>query len=278
MKPMLARTYGPKFNQFPVYVQPKLNGVRALYQNGTFQSRDEKLWRPNVLRHLVDELQRLTALHWIAPDTILDGELYVHGWRLGRISGAVAPNRADPNEDTPHIEYHVFDTVDLNKTFYERWQPLWDRIHKNEDLSKLVYFVPHMFCSSNEIIKDWFRHFTAEGYEGVMIRPDSLYEFGISPHGTERRSKSLWKYKSWQDGEFMCFATTGGAGKADIGIGALWCRTDKGAEFKIGTGFTDEERIEFYENPPIDKLIKVRYLELTKDGIPFNASFMQVMI
>jgi hypothetical protein len=96
---------------------------------------------------------------------------------------------------------------------------------------------------------------------------------------TRLNSKYLWKYKHWEDDEFICAAVTQGEGKADIGIGALVCRRSSTDDqcFKVGTGFSDDERREFMTNPPIGKLIKVHYLCLTDDGIPFNPSFLCVM-
>jgi DNA ligase-1 len=122
-----------------------------------------------------------------------------------------------------------------------------------------------------------FHMYTKLGYEGIMLRPDGPYEFGITDHDTQKRSQFLWKHKSWQDDEFYCVGVTEGEGKADIGIGALRCAKENGPAFKVGTGFSDEDRIEFMKFPPIGKLVRVRYLCLTDDNIPFNPSFIAVM-
>lgn len=289
MKPMLARTLGPKFDQFPCFVQPKLNGVRALYQQpckssfGIFQSRDEKVWLDRVLRHLCDELE---PLYETLGPLILDGELYVHGWRLQRINGAIAVNRLEPNNDTRQIEFHVFDVVDPKKRFSERWFDIYHKIW--------VANLPHVKAVATDIIANrlmldqHFHHYTSKGYEGIMLRPDGPYEFGehLGRGGTmtSYRSRTLWKHKQWEDGEFRCCGITQGEGKADIGIGALVLEKNLARElrdetdtFKVGTGLDDSDRIAFMQNPPIGKLVKVRYLELTKDGIPFNPSFLAVL-
>ena len=46
-KPMLAVDYDPNEATWPMIGQPKLNGIRCLYNNThkTFQSRPGKLWR-----------------------------------------------------------------------------------------------------------------------------------------------------------------------------------------------------------------------------------------
>lgn len=270
---MLARTFGPKYTRFPCYVQPKLNGVRALYQDGVFQSRDEKLWKRPVLKHLVDDLQQLGL-----ENAVLDGELYVHGWRLQRINGAIAVNRNEPCADTLNVEYHIFDIVDPTKKFSERWLPVAYGL--KESMLEHCKIVTTDYVHTPEEMERYFHHYTSHGYEGIMLRPDGLYEFGETPHGTQKRSDTLWKYKQWEDAEFVCVGVTQGEGKADIGIGALVCEVKShmsNAIFKVGTGFSDEDRIAYATNPPLGQLVRVRYLELTADGIPFNPSFLALM-
>jgi ATP-dependent DNA ligase len=70
---MLALEYNGNI-KYPVWVQPKLDGVRCLiYMNKdsiVFQSRQNKLFEPFV--HLLPELQKIFKDY---PDIILDGEL-----------------------------------------------------------------------------------------------------------------------------------------------------------------------------------------------------------
>jgi ATP-dependent DNA ligase len=155
-----------------------------------------------------------------------------------------------------------------------------------------IKLVPTATCDSRETLDIHFHALTAQGYEGVMLRPNGPYEYGETPHGTTKRSEYLWKYKSWEDAEFRCLGVTQGQGKADIGIGALTlCSVDPIVlgnrigktvssdipTFACGTGFDDSERIEYMKNPPIGKLVKVRYLCLSADGIPLNPSFLAVL-
>jgi ATP-dependent DNA ligase len=291
VKPQLARTLGPKFSSWPCYVQPKLNGVRALYQHqpnykmdserGFFQSRDEKTWSHKVLNHLHIELESIQPM---LGDLILDGELYVHGWRLQDINAAIAVNRKEPTDKTPSVCFHVFDIVDPNRNFSSRWFEIYHGLLSAE--LPHVKAVPTALSNSREEMEQHFHLYTREGYEGIMLRPDGPYEFGehLASHGrnmTTFRSKFLWKHKAWEDDEFVCEGVTQGEGKANIGIGALVLYASVDYEnpilFKVGTGFTDEERIEFAKNPPLGKMVKVRYLCLTADGIPFNPSFMCIM-
>jgi ATP-dependent DNA ligase len=268
MKPMLARTIGPKFASFPCYLQPKLNGVRALYQAEVFQSRDKKLWQVGVLSHLLEELA--TIKRYLGP-IILDGELYVHGWKLQRINGAVAVNRREPIPDTLKICYYVFDVVDTSRNFSERFLEETKQILIEAALPH-IQVVSTCHAWLREEVDLEFTNCIANGFEGIMLRPDGPYELN-------KRSKYLWKYKSWHDAEFICVGVTTGQGKAAIGIGALICTIGpNGPTFEIGTGFSDDERIEFAENSPVGKLIRVKYNpDLTNAGRPTHASFLAVM-
>jgi ATP-dependent DNA ligase len=134
-------------------------------------------------------------------------------------------------------------------------------------------------------MNSYFKLYTFLGYEGIMLRPSGVYEFGEHLSNrtnslTQWRSRTLWKHKLWEDDEFICVGVTQGQGKADIGIGALqfqprpetFRRWETPCE--VGTGFSDEERIHFMQHPPIGDLIKVRYLTLTNDLKPFNPSYL----
>lgn len=288
MRPMLARTYGPRFSSFPCYCQPKLNGIRALTQHGLFQSRGEILWKPSFFPHLVDQINALNLSH-----LILDGELYVHGWRLQRINSAVGVNNLSPNLDTPSIQFHVFDVIDRDRPFSARWFETYNTILQ-ADLPNIVA-VPTALIQNVGDMQMHFNAYTSLGYEGIMLRPDGPYEFGehLANHGhnmTSFRSTYLWKHKSWEDDEFVCIGVTSGEGKADIGIGALVLQANHHNEpkpytgdreviptFRVGTGFSDDERSFFKKNPPIGKQVKIRYLELTASGVPFNPSFLAVV-
>ena len=146
MKPLLAHIYEPHRVTYPCYVQPKLNGIRALYQNGCFQSRDGIPFPTGLLSHLARPL-----LDTFDPSVILDGELYVHGWPLQRINAAVTPVRQHPTEDTVQVEYHVFDVVDFGKTFEERFfafKTLFDKAYGTK------FIEPKFWPVATAVVKD----------------------------------------------------------------------------------------------------------------------------
>ena len=294
MKPLLAHIYEPHRVTYPCYVQPKLNGIRALYQNGRFQSRDKVPFPTGLLDHLAKPL--LAAFD---PSVILDGELYVHGWPLQRINAAVTPVRQTPTEDTIKVEYHVFDRVDFTRTFISR-VPMgdWGMIRSVETTS----------VGSAEEADELYAEFVQRGYEGCMYRlgdcpyttpkqhwaqAGPLWRVEPRPRGSFLSDKSnrvwhLLKRKDWQDAEFECVGLQEGEGKYVGTLGALLCQPltiqlpkpiarAEARRFHVGSGLTDAERDHYWANPPIGRLVKVKYLVLSSAGIPLNPTILAIL-
>jgi len=279
MKPLLAHIYEPHRVTYPCYVQPKLNGIRALYQNGGFQSRDGIPFPVGLLRHLAEPL-----LPTFAPEVILDGELYVHGWPLQRINAAVTPVRQTPTEDTVQVEYHVFDVVDFERSFFDRIN-IQTQIGHLRKAGGPVALVHTVHVGAEQLANQYYAQFVEDKYEGMM------YRLGDCPYTVAKQMKKetwgaancrspflsdkdnrcwhLLKRKDWQDHEFECLAVIEGEGKLAGTLGALVVLAARG-KFHVGSGLTDSQRAHYWANPPIGKMIKVKYLCLSSDGIPLN--------
>ena len=284
MKPLLAHTYAPhrvNFNQ-PVWLQYKLNGVRALSQGANFQSRDELPWDPSVLSHLSSYMREMFPLDWV-----LDGELYVHGWSLQKINGAIAVNRNGAREDSCLVEYHIFDRVDWQAPFDVRFVEMM-RTKLGLTFGNVpIKFVQTVKVLSNEQADAYYAYAIQNHYEGIMYRlgdcpythPKQPGNFGRSRFLSDK-SNRVWhmlKRKDWQDNEFTCVRVEEGEGKRSGMAGALICETVTGQYFGVGSGLTESECIYYYENPPIGRKIKVKFLCYTADGIPFNPTVIAVL-
>lgn len=105
--PMLAFDYFKRGKdiKFPCYVQPKLDGVRAIFNTsfGAFQSRTGKKFAH--LEHIIEELSPLNLL--------LDGELYSNRLTFQEITGMV--NKKKLTEDDilkqKEIIFVVYDII-----------------------------------------------------------------------------------------------------------------------------------------------------------------------
>lgn len=259
---MLAHPYAEhKINSFPVYVQPKLDGIRALYQGGNFHSRDCKLFSRDLLRHIEHPD--------IVQNVVFDGEFYAHGASLQAINSAVAVNRKLPTEFTERIKFHVFDcyvTTNPDLPFSQRLDYL-QTIHSHLHSWKGWNVVPTEKFDTIQLINNFHRNCLEQSYEGSIIRLDSSY--------VQTRSWSLLKRKDFIDDEFDVIGYTEGTGKHLGRMGALACRTKHGEVFYVGGGFSDFERDLWYgTNAALPKRIKVKFQKLTDGGIPRHPNFM----
>jgi len=94
----------------------------------------------------------------------------------------------------------------------------------------------------------------------------------------------LLKRKDWQDAEFICVGVVEGEGKLRGMLGAVKCECNyvtanktpgTGIDiFNVGSGLSDSERQHYWLNPPIGRLVKVKYLCLSDAGIPLNPTIL----
>jgi ATP-dependent DNA ligase len=228
---------------FPVYVQPKLDGIRCLvYQkNGqwVFQSRNHTVFQP--FPHLETVLPK---------GYILDGELYKHDLDFQAITSIV---RKKNHPDLSQLQYHVYDVI-TEGTFEERLKII-------SGLNGIV-LTETKKVNSVEEIEEYHGKCVERGYEGIMIRnPKGLYK--------QTRSKDLLKYKHFKTEEYQVVGHT--VGKGDIAI--FECQTGTEADnktFGVMMKATLEQKKEILENihDYYGKWLTVKYQELSKDGIP----------
>ncbi len=235
---MLAHEWNQENLKFPVYVQPKLDGIRCLvYEKDgkwVFQSRNHTVFQP--FPHLEKELP---------SGYILDGELYRHGLDFQTITSIV---RKKNHPDLSQLQYHVYDKIDEG-TFEERYKGL---------LSLSVMLTETRMAHSIDDLEKYHDHCVERGYEGIMIRnPNGLYR--------QTRSKDLLKYKKFKTEEYEVVGHT--VGKGEIAI--LECKAGD-RTFGVMMKSTHEEKREMLEHIQdyYGKWLTVKYQELSEAGIP----------
>jgi len=165
IKPMLLSEYREFTNlinkRSRVYVQPKLNGWRAMgdVAKTSLYSRDLNDFD---LSHIKADLDKL-------PNNLKpDGELYSHGLTLREIQSAI--RRGDTR-----VQFHVFDVVS-DLPFSSRLETFLRPLKE----TACIKIVP-TFCITPSEIQVYHDKFLAQGYEGLVIRLDGFaYEQGRS--------------------------------------------------------------------------------------------------
>lgn len=278
MKPMLAHKWKDHKHKLtnPIFVQPKLNGIRMLAFQQYLQSRDEHLWQEAMLPQIRKELSEVFSFGDNAR-YIFDGEIYVHGWSLQQINGAGAVNRKEPNDKTLQLEYHIFDLIDTQdlKAPFSRRSELLE--------SFLEFFYAHAFKhlrivntiqTDHTAAEHLYRDFKLKAYEGMMYRSsDAPYGLEHTCGNKENRWACLLKRKEWEDEWFPVVGANVGEGKNSDRLGSLVCQMPDYTKFNVGTGYSDAERELFWLNPPSQ--IHVQYEMLSDDGTPLKPIYLE---
>ena len=256
LKPMLAQEY--KNNaKFPVWIQPKLDGVRCLIylKDGAviFQSRQNTIYEP--FAHLVPELT--TILNKMPPNTILDGELYTHG--LGFESIVSMVRRAKTRHpDLLKLKYTLYDFFikgDNTLLYEERLKTLNSVFSPNNHIELIETRLANDLNTLNKMLD----FYTAQNYEGIMIRNNGVYKEG-------NRSKDLLKYKRFMDSEFEVI----GHHMSKFGTPVFECKCADNKTFSVMMKEDFETKNKRMDNiyQYYGKKLTVKFQELTSDGIP----------
>lgn len=244
--PMLAQKYDPTKStiSFPCSVQPKLDGIRAIYHGGALWSRLGKLL--TEVNFIADQLSGVKA--------ILDGELYCHEMSFQEIVSSVKKTNANTNK----ILYFVYDTVN-DDCFPKRMEKLKTVLVQPKTNIKILETYR---CDTKEDVPKFMNKFLEEKYEGLMLRSDT------GGYVKKHRSKTLQKYKEFLDTEYMISGYTEGEG-SEKGLVLFVCDAEN-STFTVRPTGTREYRRDLYLNGQeyIGKKLIVRYQELTDSGIP----------
>jgi len=224
-KPMLAYPVNKKPIDYskPVFVQPKLDGVRCVIQHNKWgvvaYSRTGKEWKN--INHILKELVPFFAKY---PDVILDGELYNHDFKddFEQIISMVRKTKPTDEaraESAENVQFHCYDIIDEELPFDQRIEFV------NESLMLIpsIHIVLTMQVHSDSGAKEIHDINMHNGYEGSIVRTNETYQC--------KRSHSLRKIKDFHDAEATITGWVEGKGKRIGTIGKFLAVDSDGNEF-----------------------------------------------
>lgn len=278
IKPMLAATLSSLDTvKLPVYVSPKLDGIRCLILNGKAVSRKLK---PIPNKYIQECLKGL-------PEG-LDGELVLKEGDFNTIQSAVMSE-----EGKPDFTYVIFDSIFSTQPYAIK---LFDiKVLLNIQKRKHVDIIENTLVKTCEQLEALEQEYIKKGLEGIIIRSlNSSYKFGRSTI----KEGYLLKYKRFKDSEAIVTniqellhnknakekdnlgyskRSSAKTGLISSGMcGSLLVFDEKlNAYFSIGTGFTQDQRKEIWDNRKkyIGQQVTYTYQELSKSGVPRFPSF-----
>ncbi|WP_246128479.1 DNA ligase [Pleionea sediminis] len=248
---LLAKSYQPKSDLSRFWVSEKYDGVRAYWDGKAFYTRHGNL---------------INAPKWFTesfPRKALDGELWIERGRFDDVSGIIRTEEPI-DEEWKEVRFMVFDLPHSLKMFDARLKEL-EVVVNDVDVPHLQ-LVRHFKVANQKELDEKLDRIVAQGGEGLMLhRGDSLYQ--------AKRTYDLQKLKPYDDAEAVVVAHFPGKGKYKGKLGAILVETDNGIRFKIGSGFSVDER----ENPPaVGSKITYRYRGKTSNDKPRFATFLRM--
>ena len=175
MKPLLATDYEPGKLRFPVYVQPKIDGVRGLNLFGTLTGRSLK--KPEN----AFTVRRFSHSAFLG----FDGELALNVGETHPDLCRMTTSAVSTIKGEPDVVWHVFDYVGegyAQKPFHERLVRLKQVVASlPEHLARNIRVVPTYIVAGQEELDKADEWYISQGYEGTIIRdPNGLYKYGRS--------------------------------------------------------------------------------------------------
>jgi DNA ligase-1 len=129
-----------------------------------------------------------------------------------------------------------------------------------------IHVIAQSRCTGSSQLHARLAEVEAAGGEGLVLRkPDLPYETGRSPHAL--------KVKSYDDMEGEVIGYRPGKGKYAAQVGALQVRIAGGRIFYVGSGLSDQQRL---QPPALGSLITFKHYGFTESGIPRFASLLRV--
>ena len=168
----------------PVFIQPKLDGVRCLIQCDSGQitaySRTGKVWKN--IDHILFNLKPFFHFN---PNVVLDGELYNHDFKDDFESIISMVRKTKPTDEdrlisAENVQFHCYDIIHPSDIDFS------DRNLFIKHCLPESYCVKHLTTykvESDVTAKTIHTQNLAAGYEGSIIRLDTFYQ--------QKRSHSL---------------------------------------------------------------------------------------
>ena len=242
------------------WLTQKLNGVRATYYNGQLVARSGFPY--SGVEHIT------SALRWADEnDIVLDGELTL------KDKGGLSDNEAfrvatgilnSDGVNKTGICYTIFDAIPRHD--FESSEPMTTYFVRRNILSafktdkpEYVSVLPVLYEGTDQSkIPELLDQMVREDKEGLMVNTDVPYR--------RTRHRGILKVKRFYTMDLPIIRCEEGSGRLSGTLGAF-ALDYKGNEVKVGSGFTDKQREEFWSRRDelVGALCEVKYKEVSYD-------------
>ena len=252
-------------------LEVKLDGVRAvtvIYPTGKIDMFSRNGKELNNFNHIKDEISKTFNISSIKEALVLDGEIVSDDFQT--LMKQIHRKSSSQNKDAKLFLFDLLPLEYFKKGIYEK--SYFSRIEELKKIHERFFIQSHVIniidsvnvdldTEKGEIeFKNFNKNSIINGYEGIMIKdPESFYEC--------KRSTTWLKSKPFIEISLEVKDYEEGTGRNKGKLGAIIAEGidgDKNFKTNVGSGFTDLQRKEFWEDK--DKLIG-QIIEIRADSI-----------
>lgn len=258
----------------------KLDGVRclAVYKDGKvklFSRTGKEFLTLDKVKEAIKEEIYNDAPHIPSLDFVLDGEICIVDSNENENFTDVMKEIRKKDHTIENPRYKIFDLISyqdfIDKKSKTTFSDRYENYMKIESPSGILDPVEQTVIKNTEHFEEMSAYADNHGWEGLIIRKDVPY--------AGKRSKNMLKVKSFNDAEYKVIGIETGPFRIiseDTGLEveeemlASVVIEHKGSQVNVGSGFSLNERRQFFDNPKdiVGKKITVQYFEesVDKDG------------
>ena len=261
----LSEKNEPKDSEWFALTQ-KINGTNCSFYKGRLISRQGKEF--TGLQHIIDDIKKLPK----HENFFFNGELVrkntdnvsdEENFQIG--TGIINSD----NEDKSCIKFIIYEVLPIEE-FEKCESKLTYKDRRHEVLNPLAITISRNYLENIEVvpilyegtdkskIDELLNKADSLGWEGLMLNKDTKWK--------NKRNNGILKVKSFKSADLLCTGIVEGEGKYKGTLGLIKCDY-KGFELGVGSGFTDEQRHYYWNNPDeiIDKIVEIKYKNETKN-------------
>lgn len=246
-------------------VERKLDGVRCItvvdYENKTVTQYTRNGKELSNFSHITDYLSNF--IEEFGRSFCIDGEIMSTNFQA--LMKEVHRKHDVKTSDAVLNVFDIVPLVEFKQGISSMGQRRRSQFLKNfENIfndSGFITIVPQREFDLDSFVdemefRDYMKQMVAEGYEGIMIKdPDAKYEC--------KRTTSWLKMKPFIEVSLAVTAVEEGTGRNSGKLGAVVCEGEddgKRIVVNVGSGFTDEQRAEFWaaKDTLIGQIVEVR--------------------
>lgn len=235
------------------FVSEKLDGIRGYWDGAKLLSKNGLL---------------ISAPSWFTknfPSYPLDGELWLGRGKFQQTLSIVSQLTPSPSNDIrwQEMRFMIFDLPQHPGAFIERVKQMKRLVAQTN--SPYLKMILQQKLQSRQQLQEMLDKVVKNDGEGLMLHlSNGVYTAG--------RNSNVLKLKPHFDAEATVLAHLPGQGKFSGMLGSLLVENNEGVRFKVGTGFTEEQR---RKPPEIGSIITYKYWGYTETRVPRFASYLR---